>query len=92
MKQAEKFIQELAWHEFYTRTWFQKGDQIFEDIRHPQEGVENHGIPEAVLKASGHADNFADPVVSCKKCNSRFRADHLLSENDGVKKSGIRLD
>jgi len=52
MEQAEKFIQELAWREFYTRTWFQKGDQIFEDIRHPQEGVENHGIPEAVLKAN----------------------------------------
>ena len=52
MQQAEKFIQELAWREFYTRTWFQKGDQIFEDIRHPQEGVENQGIPEAVLNAN----------------------------------------
>jgi deoxyribodipyrimidine photo-lyase len=52
MQQAEKFIQELAWREFYTRTWFQKGDQIFEDIRHPQKGVENQGIPEAILKAN----------------------------------------
>jgi deoxyribodipyrimidine photo-lyase len=51
MEQAEKFMQELAWREFYTRTWFQKGDQIFEDIRHPQEGVENEGIPAAVLEA-----------------------------------------
>jgi len=49
MEQAEKFIQELAWREFYTRTWFQKGDGIFTDIRHPQEGVLNKGIPEAVL-------------------------------------------
>lgn len=52
IKEAEKFIQELAWREFYTRTWFQKGDQIFEDIRHPQEGVKNHGIPDTVLKAN----------------------------------------
>ncbi len=52
MQQGEKFIQELAWREFYTRTWFQKGDQIFEDIRHPQKGVENQGIPEAILKAN----------------------------------------
>jgi deoxyribodipyrimidine photo-lyase len=51
MEQAEKFIQELAWREFYTRTWFQKGDGIFTDIRHPQEGVLNKGIPEAVLSA-----------------------------------------
>ena len=51
MEQAEKFIQELAWREFYTRTWFQKGDGIFSDIRHPQEGVLNKGIPAAVLEA-----------------------------------------
>jgi deoxyribodipyrimidine photo-lyase len=51
MEQAEKFIQELAWREFYTRTWFQKGDAIFTDIRHPQEGVLNSGIPAAVLES-----------------------------------------
>ena len=51
MEQAEKFIQELAWREFYTRTWFQRGDGIFTDIRHPQEGVLNKGIPEAVLSS-----------------------------------------
>ena len=51
MEQAEKFIQELAWREFYTRTWFQKGDGIFADIRHPQEGVMNSGIPAAVVAA-----------------------------------------
>ena len=52
MKQAEKFIQELAWREFYTRTWFQKGDEIFEDIRHPQEGIERFGVPKAVLTST----------------------------------------
>ena len=52
LEQAEKFIQELAWREFYTRTWFQKGDGIFEDIRHPQEGIERFGIPKAVLTAT----------------------------------------
>ena len=52
VEQAEKFIQELAWREFYTRTWFQKGDGIFEDIRHPQAGIERFGIPKAVLHAS----------------------------------------
>ncbi|MFM6937366.1 MAG: FAD-binding domain-containing protein, partial [Aquirufa sp.] len=52
LEQAEKFIQELAWREFYTRTWFQKGDGIFEDIRHPQEGIERFGIPRAVLASN----------------------------------------
>ncbi len=32
-----------------------------------------------VWKASGHIDNFTDPLVDCKKCKSRFRADHLDS-------------
>ncbi|MEY4986337.1 MAG: Deoxyribodipyrimidine photo-lyase [Bacteroidota bacterium] len=52
VEQAEKFIQELAWREFYTRTWFQKGGGIFEDIRHPQAGIERFGVPKAVLNAS----------------------------------------
>ena len=29
-------------------------------------------------EASGHVQNFTDPLVDCKKCKRRFRADHLL--------------
>ena len=28
-------------------------------------------------EASGHVENFSDPLVDCKKCKTRFRADHL---------------
>ncbi len=28
--------------------------------------------------ASGHIDSFDDPQVDCKKCKSRWRADHIL--------------
>ncbi len=49
-----------------------------------QEGFfEIHGaqiLPESVFKASGHLDNFNDPIVQCKKCNSLHRADQLISE------------
>ncbi|MBF8280233.1 MAG: glycyl-tRNA synthetase [Candidatus Magasanikbacteria bacterium] len=31
-----------------------------------------------VWEASGHLGNFSDPLVECKKCHHRFRADHLL--------------
>ena len=34
-------------------------------------------------KASGHLDNFDDPLVDCKKCQNRMRADHLL-ESFGI--------
>lgn len=29
-----------------------------------------------VWEASGHVTNFTDPLVECKNCNGRFRADH----------------
>lgn len=31
-----------------------------------------------VWEASGHVGGFTDPLVDCKKCKHRFRADHLL--------------
>jgi glycyl-tRNA synthetase len=31
--------------------------------------------PEAVWKASGHVDNFNDPMVDCLNCKHRYRAD-----------------
>lgn len=35
-----------------------------------------------VWEASGHVGGFADPLVECKECNTRSRADHLLEEID----------
>ncbi|NIZ40642.1 glycine--tRNA ligase [Entomospira entomophila] len=32
-----------------------------------------------VWKASGHVDNFSDPMVDCKACKQRFRADKIDS-------------
>ena len=31
----------------------------------------------SVWKASGHVDGFIDPLVDCKQCKSRFRADQI---------------
>lgn len=33
-----------------------------------------------VWVASGHVGGFADPLVECKECNTRSRADHLIEE------------
>ncbi|MEK7125615.1 MAG: glycine--tRNA ligase [Patescibacteria group bacterium] len=33
-----------------------------------------------VWEASGHLSNFSDPLVECKKCHTRFRADQLKSK------------
>ncbi|MDQ5938961.1 MAG: glycyl-tRNA synthetase [Patescibacteria group bacterium] len=36
-----------------------------------------------IWEASGHVENFSDPLVDCKSCHKRFREDHLL-ENKGI--------
>jgi len=42
-----------------------------------------HGLDSAIIqnpnlwKASGHVDGFNDPMVDCKECKSRLRADHV---------------
>src|SRR5437773_3527528 len=38
----------------------------------------------AVLKASGHVDTFTDPMVDCRTCKTRLRADQL-AEKKGIK-------
>jgi len=35
----------------------------------------------AVLKASGHEDTFSDPMVDCRTCKARLRADQLPEKN-----------
>lgn len=32
-----------------------------------------------VWEASGHIENFTDPLIECKSCHTRFRADHMMS-------------
>lgn len=33
-----------------------------------------------IWEASGHVGGFADAMVDCKKCKSRFRVDHLIED------------
>ena len=46
----------------------------------------NYGLDSAILMnpevwvASGHVASFADPLIDCKKCKSRERADKLIEE------------
>ncbi|MDF2909310.1 MAG: glycine--tRNA ligase, partial [Sporolactobacillus laevolacticus] len=52
-----------------------------------QESPYNVGLDASILmnpktwEASGHITNFNDPMIDCKKCKSRFRADKLIESN-----------
>lgn len=51
-------------------------------LRHDVVGIDASILsPPAVWKASGHLENFSDPLVDCKECNERFREDQLEDLN-----------
>lgn len=45
-----------------------------------------YGLDSAIIQnpklweASGHVGGFVDPMVDCKSCKHRFRADHIIEE------------
>lgn len=49
-----------------------------------------HGVDAAILmnpktwEASGHVETFADPLVECKECKNRFRADKIADVSENV--------
>jgi glycyl-tRNA synthetase len=65
------------------RAWWKEMTQLHDGIV---------GLDTAILmhprtwEASGHVENFTDPLVDCKKCKTRFRADQIPPENLEAKK------
>ena len=51
-----------------------------------EEKINNYGLDSAIIMnpnvwvASGHVASFADPLIDCKKCKSRHRADKLVEQ------------
>ena len=48
--------------------------------------------PHKVLEASGHVENFKDPMTECSNCKRRFRADQLVKEATGLETEGMSLE
>jgi len=48
--------------------------------------------PHRLLEASGHVENFKDPMTECTNCHRRFRADQLAKERAMVETEGMGLD
>ena len=51
-----------------------------------QEDINNVGLDSAILmnpktwEASGHLSTFSDPLIDCKECKTRYRADNLIND------------
>jgi len=61
-----------------------------------QESPYNVGLDAAILMnpqtwvASGHVGGFSDPLMDCKECKERFRADKVIE--DWCKEHGVELE
>lgn len=83
--QIEKFVQELAWREYFQRVWQNKMDLIYSDLKQPQPDVLHHeminGVQEAntglnvidqmiaQLYKSGYMHNHMRMYVASITCN-----------------------
>ncbi|MDR0903499.1 MAG: glycine--tRNA ligase [Ruminococcus sp.] len=60
-----------------------------------QESPYNVGLDSAILMnnqtwiASGHLTNFSDPLIDCKSCKTRHRADQLIEDQTGTAVEGM---
>ena len=54
--------------------WWKEMTQLHDDIVGLDASILMH---PRVWEASGHVSNFTDPMVDCKQCKSRFRADQI---------------
>ena len=60
-----------------------------------QERINSYGVDAAILmnpkvwEASGHVSSFEDPLMDCKKCKMRYRADNLINE---ITKGAVNAD
>lgn len=60
-----------------------------------QDSEQNVGLDCAILMnpavwvASGHVGNFSDPLIDCKVCKQRFRADSLIESKGFVLQPGV---
>jgi len=58
--------------------WWREMTQLHDNIVGLDASILMH---PRVWEASGHVENFTDPLVDCKKCKQRFRADQIPEEN-----------
>ena len=80
------------------------GRELKENVRRSwwkrfiQENPYNYGLDAAILMnpevwvASGHVASFSDPLIDCKKCKTRHRADKLVEEFTEGKETGDGWD
>ena len=50
--EIKKWLQELAWRDYWQLIWIEKGNEVNSDLRHPQPDVQNHYMPKVIIEAN----------------------------------------
>jgi len=61
--ESEKFLQELAWREYWQRVWQSKGDGILQDLKHPQQKVLHHQMIKNITDAATGIDAIDEHIL-----------------------------
>ena len=64
-----------------SKFWWKEMTQIHENIVGLDSGILMH---PSIWEASGHVGAFNDPLVDCKKCKSRYRADEFSDDFSSI--------
>ncbi len=91
--EIEKFLQELAWRDYWQQIWIEKGEEINIDLRNQQQPVSNHGIPASIMQQTtgvemidqaieslihtGYMHNHIRMYVAAITCNMAYSHWHL---------------
>lgn len=65
--QIEKFIQELAWRDYWQQVWIAKGSGINEDLKHAQKPVSNQSISKSIVEATTGVDAIDNAIKTLYK-------------------------
>lgn len=59
---VNKFLQELAWRDYWQQVWVHKLDEINTDLKHAQPSVTNYELPSAIEKAETGIEAIDDAI------------------------------
>lgn len=62
-----KFEQELAWREFWQRVWLEKGDLIYNDLKHKQNPIQSFLAPLFLKNNNSGIETIDQEITNLKK-------------------------
>ena len=72
---AEKYIQELAWRDYWQLVWKNKHNLIFSDLKRPQKDVEYYDVPKSVVEANTSIKAVDEAIT--KMYDSGYMHNHM---------------